>query len=223
MDDLDADPSSRRDQQARGDELLDHGVRGVAVAEHLAQLGPRSSTARVPSAVTRWRNASRTSALLLRGHPGERRLGVLRQRAADAADRVVRLARQLLEVAIAQLPQLRRGERQQRERARLVGDGLRPCAPARSAIVEARSRRGAPARRRCAADPRRAGRGQQLQALRRAGRAAPASLAARTRKSSRSVSTTRTGRRPSARRPRAPRRTAARSAGSWHSVNSSSS
>ena len=47
---------------------------------------------------------------------------MLCERSADAAERSIGLARELLEVTIAQLPQLGRGEREQRERTRLIGD-----------------------------------------------------------------------------------------------------
>ena len=80
-------PAARSPRSARG-----------AAAEHLRELARASSTARVPSAVTRWRNASRTSALLVgaaspRASP--RRAARARRRRRRA--RRTRVARQLRE------------------------------------------------------------------------------------------------------------------------------
>ena len=174
--------------------LLDRRLRRARRRRAAATARARVSTARVPSAVTRWRNASRTSRCSSAVIVAERRLGVLRERAADAAERVVGALRvSCCEVAIAQLPQLRRGERQQRERAGLIGDRRATISRRQRRRRRTRSPRGAPARRGCAADRRGDGVAEQLEPLRQARRAAAGTLSARIRKSSRSVSTTRTG------------------------------
>ena len=113
----------------------------------------RSTTARVPCAVTRLRKISRTIALPLGADPVQRRLGVLGQRARDAADLLVRRPRQQLPLAVPLLPETRHREGQQRQRRprplhrlhHLVDEGL---------VLEAVAALPSPARRAPAAGPR---------------------------------------------------------------------
>src|SRR5438067_13149880 len=61
---------------------------------------------------------------LLGRHRIESRLRMAGERSTHATERLVRGASELLEVPIAKLPQLGCRERDQRERARLIGDLL---------------------------------------------------------------------------------------------------
>ncbi len=155
-------------EQARVDERVEHrlGLRATRLAGTRAldavgttdSSSSRSRTARVPWAVTRLRKISRTSGVAVRADALERRLGVLGQRAGDAADLPVGRAREEAALAVALLPEPRRGEGQQRQRAPLARAPRRPSRR-RAPRPRSGSRTSAPAARaRAAARSRRAGR-----------------------------------------------------------------
>ena len=105
----------RGGKQARGDQLLEYGLRACLTSEHLEELGAGQYGARA----IRGDQVAKPDAyepLLVGWHLTEDTLGVLRERTTNAAERLVRLAGEPVVVAIAEIPHLRRGERQQRQR-----------------------------------------------------------------------------------------------------------
>ena len=122
----DLDPLAARfaladDEQARAHQLLHH--RRAALAEHVVELRAGEDGAGALGG-DRVAEDLAHQALLVRAHRLERRLGVLRERAAHTAERPVGLVADLVEAAVAQLPQLAGGEREERQGAGGAGHRL---------------------------------------------------------------------------------------------------